>query len=53
MSLIVWFPPQLNAVVVVALVVNKAKTGDVFCDGAGRGAGAAIDEWIAETEESR
>jgi hypothetical protein len=50
--LIVWFPPEHDAVVVVALGVNKAKMGDVFYDGAGRRADAAIDEWIAETEES-
>ena len=50
--LIVWFPPELDAVVVVALGVNKAKMGDVFYDGAGRRADAAIDEWITETEES-
>jgi hypothetical protein len=50
--LIVWFPPDDEAVVVVALGVNKASMGDVFYDGVGRRADAAIEQWLRQTEET-
>ena len=50
--LIVWFPPDDEAVVVVALGVNKARMGDVFYDGVGRRADAAIEQWLRQTEET-
>jgi hypothetical protein len=50
--LIVWFPPDDEAVVVVALGVNKARIGDVFYDGVGRRADAAIEQWLRQTEET-
>lgn len=49
--LIVWFPPDDGAVVVVALGTNKAPIGDIFYDGVGNRADAAIDAWLQETEE--
>jgi hypothetical protein len=45
-------PPELHTVVVVALGVDKAAMGDVFYDGVGRRADAAIDEWLRQMEES-
>lgn len=50
--LIVWFPPDNDAVVVVALAANKAPIGDIFYDGVANRADAAIDRWLQETEES-
>jgi hypothetical protein len=50
--LIVWFPPEDEAAVVVALGVNKARMGDVFYDGVGRRADAAIEQWLRQTEET-
>ena len=51
--LIVWFPPDSDAVVVVALGANKASMGDIFYDGVGSRADAAIDKWLQESEESK
>jgi hypothetical protein len=50
--LIVWFPPDDAAVVVVALGVNTAPMGDIFYDGVANRADAAIYAWLQETEES-
>lgn len=50
--LIVWFPPNDAAVVVVALGANKAPMGDIFYDGVANRADAAINKWLQETEES-
>ena len=50
--LIVWFPPDDAAVVIVALGANKAPMGDIFYDGVANRADAAIDKWLQETEES-
>ena len=50
--LVVWFPPDDVAVVVVALGNNKAPMGDIFYDGVANRADAAIDKWLKDTEES-
>lgn len=50
--LIVWFPPDDAAVVIVAIGANKAPMGDIFYDGVANRADAAIDKWLKEMEES-
>jgi len=50
--LVVWFPSDDAAVVVVALGANKAPMGDIFYDGVANRADAEIDSWLREMEES-
>lgn len=46
--LIVWFPEEGKAGVIVAFGGDKKKMGDVFYDSAASRADAAIDQWLRE-----
>ncbi len=47
--LICWFPPGAGAVVVALFAADKARLGDVFCDGVAARADPLIDQWKRET----
>jgi hypothetical protein len=54
MRLIVWFPPKLDDLVVVALFAgNKAQMGDVFYDSVGLRADGAIEQWIRQQQHEQ
>ena len=47
--LICWFPPDSGTVVVAVFAADKARLGDVFCDGVAARADPLIDQWKRET----
>jgi hypothetical protein len=50
LRLIVWFPPFNRDLVLVVMGVNKAKMGDIFCDGVGNRADNLIREFLQDEE---
>jgi len=54
MRLIVWFPPEEEDLVVIALFAgNKAQMGDVFYDSVGVRTDGLIEQWIRQQHQEK